>query len=69
MGTRVLITLLLLSSCTKDTGCADQDLRARHKDDLCTMVRPGVRGCDGRTRGHERMARRQGIRVVDQGGC
>ena len=50
-------------SCTRHRDCFDQQLYDQHKNDICTMDCPGVRGCDGKSYCNECIANTQGIRV------
>ena len=51
------------TSCRKETGCYDEVLYQKHKNDFCTMDCPGIVGCDGKTYCNECIARTKGIRV------
>ena len=53
----------VLISCSKDTGCYDEALYQKYKNDFCTMDCLGVVGCDDKTYCNECIARTKGIRV------
>jgi len=59
----VLLLLMTINSCKKLSDCFDQELYDKHKNDICTMDCPGVRGCNGKIYCNECSANSQGIRI------
>lgn len=57
------IPTVFTTSCKKGSGCYDEVLYQKHKNDICTMDCPGVVGCDGKIYCNGCVANRNGIRV------
>ncbi len=64
MGFITIIIFSFLNSCGKNKGCYNEQMYLEHKDDICTMDCPGVKGCDGENYCNECIANAKGIAVI-----